>query len=243
VNAPAKLRQQSVPEHHVPQAVLASPADEAPDYLLEPGYINRRMLIEALGISVSEFRSLSARGLVKGAKRNARGWWLYREDSIEKLKKHVIIFQTQRAEAARSSPSVKLLPATKEPNVAYSTEDAHAVFNLLIEGKNLVDIFIQTKIHPAIINVILKDYERMAGCLFVNKPIVDGLNELSLPGTEPIKTADQLFEAVKNAAALLAEKSRCKTCKAHSRMHCGNCVEDAVKVALAKAAEAAKPAG
>lgn len=192
------------------------------------------MLREATGLQERDLKRLEGRELLKHDMKNGRGWALYKVERIQDVKQYSIMLQNEEP-----SGPLKFLPAANDPTVTYSTEECHAVFALIREGKSLVEVFMETRIHPAILNAIVKDYERLSGSWFVAKPIIDSINALPLEGVGTIHTGVDLLEAMKRVADEVNEARKCLGCKKKTRAYCASCAPGGAPKVVASAPDRA----
>lgn len=178
--------------------------------------VTRVEAAEKLGVSVALIRKWQESGKLRIARRNMRGWVMFFESDILALKKGTAV-TTDDAPAPRKS--------TTEP---YTPDEAALVFDALDEGKSLVQCVKTCKVMPAIVELLATVYERMNGGLRISKATLDTINTLSLEGTFPLKTEEELLNVLKTAAADV-----CKGCSTRARSLCKPC---AVKFAQQKAA-------
>lgn len=176
------------------------------------------MIRSALSLSMTQFRSLYAQGVLKAVRRGSRGEHLYPEGTIEELKKYLSEVAVQQ----NADPG-KLLPATRDPVVPYSMEECTAVFERLQQGESPVVISLATKIHPAVMNVILKDYARLSGSMWITKETVDALNRITKLPSLPIDS-DNLIENFEELIEMHARATKCVTCAKSARPeNCAGC--------------------
>lgn len=205
-------------------------------YRVPEGYVNRQMLRDLAGVTEHELKSLEGHRLVKAVMKNGYGWRLYTKDQIDHVK--MLGEQLRAAREAREvrDPSSKLLPIFRMHAEPYSLEEYGQVIAALDKQIPLARIPIETKMHPAIVNVILRDSGQLSGALFVDKLSVDKLNALPLPGDEPIDSVESLLRMVKLLANLLEKTQResrkdrkCETCHSEPRSICKSCVGKALE--------------
>lgn len=182
------------------------------------GFVTGRMIRDALELTMSTFRSLYARGVIKSVRRDSRGGFLYPENTIEELKAYLHETSQQNA------PTGKLLPATRDPVVPYSMEECTAVFERLQQGESPVTISLATKIHPAVMNVIVKDYARLSGSMWVTKETVDALNRMTKLPSLPIESGADLVANFEELIEMHARATKCMTCRKSARPdECSGC--------------------
>ena len=125
-------------------------------------------------------------------------------------------------------------------DITYSSQEAVGVFRLLREGRTLEEIVLEKEFHPALVQVIAKDYQAVSGAILITKPVVDEINKLSesgLDGSFPVRSGEEILELLKEAA-----DQRCSGCGKRKRSQlCGRCVRSRF-AAEAAASEAPIPA-
>lgn len=182
------------------------------------GFIDGRMIRAALDLTSSKFRSLCASGVLKSVRRDSSGKRLYPETTIEELKKYLAEIAVQQ-----NAPMGKLLPATRDPVIPYSNEEWAVVIERLERGESPVKISLETKTHPAVMNVILKDYARLTGSMWVTKETVDALNRMTKLPSLPIES-ENLVENFEELIASHARATKCVSCHKSARPdECANC--------------------
>lgn len=196
-----------------------------------PGLVSRGMLLQKSGLTAAELKSLEESGLVKPAGKNARGWTMYEECLIPVISKKAIAPENRPA----ALPSAKQLDRV----VQYTTHEAVLVFGLFKQGVALEDIVLETHIHPTVVTTIKRDYEDQAGTLFVSKATLDKINSLPLDCPLPIKTQEDLF----NAMSSIASSVICGRCKTKPKKYCHGCVSEMVAKKLGRKLEVDASAG
>lgn len=170
------------------------------------------MLLEETGLTNSELKKFEQQGLVKGVARNDRGWVLYNSQTVEALK---------RLATGRPARLGSIRKLTNE--ITYTSEEAVSVFEALRAGKTLEEIIIRTRIHPSIVQVIVKDYQHISGSIVILKPVMDEINRLPLDGPRPIRSATEMLEVLRDAAG----EQRCSACTTRRRSRfCPACLRD-----------------
>jgi hypothetical protein len=192
-------------------------ASEIPE--IPPGYVNRDTLKIETGLTETDLRILSAKGLLRASgRRDSTGRFLYRKSILPKLYKHAVDLRRERA----NTPG-RLPPALKSATIAYTLEEGLMVFEMLKQGRAPVNISLETSIHPAVVHVIARDFEHMGGCLIIDKKELDQINKLTLPGAFPITKGAELLDVMQRAAEALMTSSRCIACQKRSRSYCSSC--------------------
>lgn len=177
------------------------------------GFLTRPMLLQRTGLKNSELRSLEGRGMVKAAKRNNRGWFLWPESIVPAIAKK------QKAYAS---------PDYAHEVVTYESNAAVYVFELLDEGVPLTEIVKRSKLHPAVVRAIMRDYDGLAETISIPKLILDKINFLPLDCPLPIKTAEDVLRAFE----MLAAATVCARCKTKPKKLCTSCVRETVDAKL-----------
>lgn len=205
------------------------------------GYMTGGMAREYLGITESQFRSMTQKGLLESTKRNARGWCLYAEEDIKAYAKDTIPKIMDDPRAAERKRSDMLLPATISACTVYSRQEAVVVFALIRAGKNLVDIVLETGHHPAAIMSIARDFVALENAIFLDARTMALINALPLEGEMPLRKADDVLRALRVAAS--DQQCRTPACGRPRGVHCAGCLQARIVTAQTrKAAKAAKAA-
>lgn len=192
------------------------------------GFVTRRVLRENVGLSESQLRVLISKGVVTADGVNSSGYALYNTTTVARLlrmKGDGSLFRAVSPTAA-ATPNVARDAATVI--LPYSAEDGVRVFELLREGRTLVEIILATKIHPLVVKTIRIDYDDIAGSICLTKDIVAQINELGdagkLQGGFPVRTAEDVFQAIE----LCATDRTCSICETNAALtSCESCLTQA----------------
>ena len=185
--------------------------------------LTRSELGDAVGVSLSTIVRLERRGLIKSSSKNKNGWHLYEPSQIEEVRQRL---QMRAPKAAGSSPSSA--SANSAPNaVQYDADVAARVFKELDKRKHPADIVCELVIHPDIVKSIFLAWNELRGGLYIPQPIMNKINGLSLEGSWPSLTAEEMLENLKKTAA--AALPQCLRCKKEERMLCKGCAETLYK--------------
>lgn len=203
-------------------------AREAP-----PGFYTRAGLRAKVGLSEPQLRSLLSIGVIVAEEKNSAGYTLYSEQSVRVLmarKAEGMLFKTttkvDTTEYPATIPSAptptpkpvntKPIKTSLPPRVEYSAEDGVRVFELLALSRPVMDIILETKIHPLTVKQIQHDYDEFVGSVTITKSIMDEINKLTkLPGSFPLRTGSDLAETL----ILCTEDRTCSEC---TRNHCAS---------------------
>lgn len=201
--------------------------------------MTRAMIKEQTGCTETELKSFEARGLVKATRRSGRGWYLYPEkivDSVNELLGNNDQSKKMRrlsrlAELDANRPAPKMAAAIYHAKISYSSDEAITVITMVKAGRKMDEIFLETKMHPSIVRVIVKDYEMMSGSFLVSKEVLDQINSLELDGVFPITNEQGLL----NVLALAATDHKCAECKKRPRGNmCMPCSKERVVQSMRK---------
>ena len=174
-----------------------------------PGYVTSAVLMERVGLSLSQFKSLAAKKLIAADGENGEGYGYYPEKLVQQLlikKADGSLFRNARTE-----------PAGQESTLAnYTPEQGVHVFELLHEGKSSEQIVLilgsndATRVHPLIVKRIREDYDEMTGSIHLPRAIVEQINQFEhLPGTFPLTDAAGLFDMIEQ----VVQNRLCSECK------------------------------
>lgn len=214
-----------------------------PIYRVPDGYVNRKMLREQANISEHDLKSLEGQGIIKAARKARGGWCLWSLAQVERVRGLAEEMRNRReARANTQGGHSRHLPAFRDHAVPYSLEEYEAVLDAITRDVARDRIPIETKVHPAIVKNILKDHSEMTGAILIAKPIVDAINALALPGVGSIRTADELFDALKFMGDEALEVKKCIGCKDETRTHCETCIRKLIARALKKTQKRAEQA-
>lgn len=198
-------------------------AEAAPE-----GFVTRRVLRETLGLSEAQIRVLISKDVVTADGTNSSGYALYKTTTVTRL---------LRMKGDGSLFPAVSFAAAATPNVAsdatnailpYTAEEGVCVFELLRDGKTLLEIVLATKIHPLVVKTIRVDYDDIAGAICLPKDIVAQINELGkagkLLGGFPVRSAEDVFQAIE----LSANDRTCSTCETNPALtSCESCLVQA----------------
>jgi len=177
------------------------------------------------GIDKKTFNQLIARKIINTCGRDKRNWTLYPYESIEAIQRYLGTRHIGRAK--NSGEGQPTLP----PVVEYSVEEGMMVFERLQRGVLPTAIFLETRIHPTVIQRIAQDFINMSGGIVIPQSILDKMNILQLEGPFPISCPDDLLEVLERAA----RERRCRTCKKNTcSSMCTPCVTKATLADLEK---------
>lgn len=170
--------------------------------------ITREEASKRLAISVSEFRRRQRLGEMKSAKKGPKGELLFRATDIEALNDRRL---RQKAE--------------------YTLEQASQVFEMLKEGATPVDCVIKLKVAPEAVEALMHNYASLNSALYIPAEQLRTINAMDLDGPFPLKTADDLVEALQGIS-----EPKCAECSKRKSVFCKTCVQEAIKQAKEKAA-------
>jgi hypothetical protein len=181
----------------------------------------KAMFMEKTGLTVNEFRTLVVSGKLKPVSRSSRGWALYDDACIEKLK----------AVPGAARRSRRLASMSKKNWRAYSEAEALAVFEEIKKGTPLTDVVLQYKIHPSLVGVIRDDYALLSRGVFLPREVMDRVNRLEgkVDGVFPITNAEDMLRLIER----LVSRGACTSCKARPRKLCVECARDKFSVKIA----------
>lgn len=177
-----------------------------------PGYFTRADLLERTGKTEQDLKRLEGRGLLKVDARNRMGWGLYTADTANRV---IAFFRDRQApENLSSRHSALSLPA-----LSYTTEESVIVFDALHKGVVPTQIAVDYHVHPAIIELIMRDYERINSVVILTTADLTRLENLGVDAVYPVRSGDDVVQLVK--AAL--KPSLCNACIETSAILCKNC--------------------
>lgn len=194
--------------------------DERPNGRLSrvpPGFLNMQMILERTGITRGQFQALVNRRILKSVRRNAQGWNLFRESDVEALS----LSKEPEFRNDRGRPS-KMFSAAVGAATPISSEECQTVFRMLREGKDFIDIVLETGYHNTVVSTIQRDYIIYGGSIMVSKKTVEAINKLNLECEMPIESEDQILAALTFAA----KEHRCvrPNCRRNRSSMCNGCV-------------------
>ena len=172
-------------------------------------FVTREEAAMRLGFSVGELRRRERLGQIKYAKKGSHNTYLYRVDEVKGL--------------------ADLLASQKG---RYTNDEAVRVFELLREGKSLVDCVVEGKVQPESVEAIAHQYAVLTKGIFLSKHSVDKINAMVIDGPLPVGTEDDMLEFFQSL-----EKSKCMECDTRPRAFCTTCVKDALRKAREQAKE------
>lgn len=149
-----------------------------------PGFVTRGVLMEKVGLTEGQIRSLIAAGEVEAEGENSDGYAYYSEKLVERLlikKADGSLFRRARSAALASADM---------PVASYSSDQGVKVFELLSARVRIEQIVLQTKIHPLVVKRIREDFDDMSQSIHLPREVVDRLNGFkNLPGAYPLTDA------------------------------------------------------
>lgn len=179
--------------------------------------VSGRVFRDRAGLSYVEFLRMIRRGELVAVARNPANYSLFAEEDIERIVK------LQQS----SLGIVKRRQGVFEEQCEYTTHEAYEVIDRFKRGLSQQDVFLETKIHPVIIQTILRDWSRMQGGLWLSEEDLATINKLPLEGTFPITTPKELYEVMRLASA----ERMCGQC--NKRPVSGSCLACAKKALYA----------
>lgn len=169
------------------------------------------------GLTSSLFMKLVKRGELVAVGRNVAGWALYHEADVARISEK---FKGQLGIVARRE-------GLFEGACEYTTTEAYEIMSRLKKNMPMHEIFLETKLHPVIIQSVQRDWARMHQGMFLSKDDLDDINKLPLEGSFPITTPRELYEVL-----LIASKDKpCGQC--NQRPRSGTCLSCARKAIYA----------
>lgn len=193
------------------------------------GYVTRATLLERTGVSDPDLKSWEQKGLVRADARNDRGWYLWKEERIETLR-HLAASRPTRIGSIRRSAS----------EITYTSKEAVTIFGLIRDRVSLVDIVTRTEIHPAIVQVIARDFQSLGDAIVLLEDDIQAIRAAKLDAPEgTFRSAADLVTAIKGAFSRMA----CQSCKERPRSkRCERCIEDRRAALERRAARQGVPA-
>lgn len=186
---------------------LAKGARQCPE-----GFMTRGMLQDRLGLTMSDIKKLKAVGLLEPVKIMERtGWALYDDSTVDKLRGNSFFHKVD-----------KRMPGFGSMSVAYHASESQQVFALLRQERTLIDIQIETGLHPTVVAAIVRDYTELSNAILIDRGMLEEIEKLPLEGTFPIRTARGLVTILRNAA----KEHRCVRCQRKRSRFCGACAKE-----------------
>lgn len=232
-NRQRKKYETKIPDDDNPRIVGSSRYREVNE--IPPGYYTLGELAIKTRIPEVKIRRLVARNKIRPTAQSARrNWRLFDEIAVTTIRDYFAgrrgALKEETKPVAQPKPyepkaNLKMLRADSlraelgGPKVAYGVEESKLCFPMLHAGKPLVEIVLETGLHPAIVTSIHDDYCNMIEALIVPKAVLDVINQLPLDGTFPIRDAAHILEVLETAASDLA----CDHCKKRRRVLCTAC--------------------
>jgi hypothetical protein len=162
------------------------------------------MLMDRTGLTNAELKSLEARGRLKYTKKNGAGWALYAESIVSEL----------MSSAPRASGSgINMQSATLFDGI-----QAAKVFECLQDGKNIIAIVIEMKIHPEVVKAIVREYERNQGSVYLTHAALERL-ATTCGANFALDSEEAVCEVVEGAISA----HRCVRCHKHEGQICVGC--------------------
>lgn len=185
-----------------------------------PGMYSKAMFMEKTGLTENEFRTLVATKKLEPVAFNARGWALYDDACIEKLKAN-----------PKMARARKMASMSRHHWRSYSEAEALAVFEEIERGTPLTTVVIQYKIHPTLVGVIRDDYALLKQGIVVPKDVMNRINRLDgkVDGVFPIQNAEDLLRLIDR----LVSRAACTSCRTHPRKLCVECAKERFSVQIA----------
>jgi len=189
------------------------------------GHYTKSMLMEKTGLTVNEFRVLRAAGKLDPVARSSKGWALWNDQSIEKLKASALGMTRQRKMASLSRKNWR----------SYSPQEGVAVFKAIEKGTPLATITIDMGIHPSLVATIREDYVLLNRAVLMPKQVMEVINRLEgkIEGVFPIQNAEDLLRLIER----LAVRGTCSTCRSKPRKYCVECAKEKFSVRIASPAQ------
>lgn len=185
-----------------------------------PGFYLRKQLQRLAHISESDFRSLERTGEIAADKHNSRGFGLYDQSWVERIK---AIKKRSKVWTHNTERSKRMLPASRKKKVPYSEDIGVKGVEILRAGGTVTDIVTKLRVHPAIAMTILKDYGTLTNGLWIPGDVLALINTLPLDGVFPISSPKEFLDILITAANEL----RCATedCNKRRSRYCKVCQE------------------
>lgn len=183
-----------------------------------PGYSTASMLRDRLGISETQFRHLTRKGVIKATDYNAQRVALYSDAHLQMLLNRQADGSLFRAHEEGVVAREPIMPTS------YTPEEGVKVLEMLAANTPLLQIVLQTKLLPATVKRIQQDYDDLVESVTIPKIILDQMNKCThLNGSFPLRTATDILTVMQNA-----EQDRiCLTCgRAPSTDHCFGCIKE-----------------
>ena len=189
------------------------------------GHYSKAMFMEKTGLTENEFRALQAAGKLEPVARSPRGWALWNDQSIEKLKASALGMTRQRKMASLSRKNWR----------SYSAQEGVAVFREIEKGTPLATVAIEMNLHPSLVSVIREDYALLNRAVVMPKQVMDVINRLEgkIEGVFPIQNAEDLLRLIER----LAVRGTCSTCRSKPRKYCVECAKEKFSVRIASPAQ------
>ena len=160
------------------------------------GFYTSDLLRHRLGVSDTDIKSWTQMGFLQSDRLNNGGYALYSEETVQLL--------INRINDGSLKKAVDLIAVSNESwdmKPEFSGTDVTRVFRLIAEGLTLAQIQIATELHPQVLRAIRREYDDFEEMVTIPKPILDQMNTLPLPGTFPLRSATDILEVMKAAAA------------------------------------------
>ena len=178
------------------------------------GYLTRKMVKDYAGITEYDFKHLEESRVIKPAKKNALGHCLYLETEVLDKIKH------------------RNIGRRKSSAIVYTNEEAAKVFKLLKQNVPLVEIVIETGVHPLAADQIQKDYLFHSKQLIISSDILEKINNLPLDAQLPIKHGYEILELLEE----LIKEPQCTKCGIRPKGLCTGCAKHSIMRMIAKQA-------
>jgi hypothetical protein len=178
--------------------------------------------MQRTGLSDRELRRHINDGILHASKRTSHGYALYTEADVERVLNAV----TQRIRRDDIEAS------------SFTAEQASAVYIRLAKGKKQWEIVTELKLHPFTVQTIAREFFREMGGVFVPREMLEKIGKQPIDGVElPIRTADQILEAIMSAC----REQACDVCNRRaSATSCRNCIKRELEERTKETAAAAQ---
>lgn len=178
------------------------------------GHYTKAMFMEKTGLTSNEFRALRAAGKLEPVGRSRRGWALWNDTSIDKLKASALGITRQR----------KLASLSRKNWRSYSAQEGVAVFREIEKGTPLASVAIEHNLHPTIVAAIREDYVLLNRAVLLPKVVMDTINRLEgkIEGVFPIQNAEDMLRLIERLTARVT----CGTCHAKPKRYCVECARE-----------------
>jgi len=183
-----------------------------------PKWITSGVLKDLANIDGKTFRRLTQLGIIKRARKDPRGWWLYPEESV-------LVVQAYLVQSGGESPASPDGPRPTGPKrvdrkyTDYDDDEAVRVFRRLEEGMALKRIVIEEKLHPITVETVAQAYARIASVVILDEKFLARINDLPLPS--PVRDATEVY----NALRLSLRVRLCARCRKDERSdECLGCI-------------------